>query len=371
MKLSVVIPAYNESRNLKKGVLEGVENYLEEKKGDYEVVIVDDGSTDETREIIKKLISKNNKFKLIENSHGGKAMAVMSGMLASVGEVVLFTDMDQATPIKEWDKFSPKFSAKGGPASGWDSKEFEREYRKNIKHIIDFLNGNTKKIIRELKKERDLLSHNENFEKAKEIQNKINAIELITGPFYNNTFDPDINPNFMEDLRKKEINDLREILNKNNILVENLKRIECYDISNISGVYATGSMVVFTNGEKDSQWYRRFKIKLNKGPNDFAMITEVLKRRLNHPEWPMPNLIIIDGGKGQVSSVLKVLKETNNQISLIGLAKKEETIITSDLREISLPKDSDALKLMMRIRDEAHRFAIAYHRKLRSKNFLD
>ena len=120
MKLSVVIPAYNESRNLKKGVLEGVENYLEEKKGDYEVVIVDDGSTDETREIIKKLISKNNKFKLIENSHGGKAMAVMSGMLASVGEVVLFTDMDQATPIKEWDKFSPKFSAKGGPASGWD-----------------------------------------------------------------------------------------------------------------------------------------------------------------------------------------------------------------------------------------------------------
>ncbi|MEK7209498.1 MAG: UvrB/UvrC motif-containing protein, partial [Patescibacteria group bacterium] len=265
----------------------------------------------------------------------------------------------------------PVFSAKGGPASGWDSKEFEREYRKNIKHIIDFLNGNTKKIIRELKKERDLLSHNENFEKAKEIQNKINAIELITGPFYNNTFDPDINPNFMEDLRKKEINDLREILNKNNILVENLKRIECYDISNISGVYATGSMVVFTNGEKDSQWYRRFKIKLNKGPNDFAMITEVLKRRLNHPEWPMPNLIIIDGGKGQVSSVLKVLKETNNQISLIGLAKKEETIITSDLREISLPKDSDALKLMMRIRDEAHRFAIAYHRKLRSKNFLD
>lgn len=111
MKLSVVIPAYNESGNLKKGVLDGVENYLEEKKGDYEVVIIDDGSTDETKEIVKKYILKNKNFRLIENSHGGKAMAVMSGMLASVGEVVLFTDMDQATPIKEWDKFSPKFDS--------------------------------------------------------------------------------------------------------------------------------------------------------------------------------------------------------------------------------------------------------------------
>ena len=265
----------------------------------------------------------------------------------------------------------PVFPAKGGPASGWDSKEFEREYKKTIRYIIDFLNGNTKKIIRELKKERDLLSHNENFEKAKEIQNKINAIELITGPFYNNTFDPDINPNFMEDLRKKEINDLKEILNKNNILVENLKRIECFDISNISGTNATGSMVTFTNGEKDGQWYRRFKIRLKNKPNDFAMIAEVLKRRLNHREWPMPNLIIVDGGKGQVSTAIKAIKQFSNlTIPIIGLAKKEETIITSDLKEINLPKDSSALKLIMRIRDEAHRFAIIYHRKLRSKNFL-
>ncbi|MBI2018497.1 glycosyltransferase [Candidatus Daviesbacteria bacterium] len=107
MKLSVVIPAYNEEGNLKKGVLEGVEKYLKGK--DYEVIIVDDGSADETRKIVKKYISKNENFKLIENSHGGKAMAVMTGMLASKGEVILFTDMDQATPIKEWDRFSPKF----------------------------------------------------------------------------------------------------------------------------------------------------------------------------------------------------------------------------------------------------------------------
>lgn len=249
------------------------------------------------------------------------------------------------------------------------SDEFQKEYKKTIRHIVDFLNGNTKKIIRDLIKERGALSKNEEFEKANILQNKINAIEVITGPFYKNVFDLDVNPNFLQDLRKKEISDLKEILNKNNVRVINLKRIECFDISNISGTNATGSLVVFTNGEKDSGWYRRFRIRLNKGPDDFAMIQEVLKRRLNHPEWPYPDLIIVDGGKGQVASALKVLtiKQFNNiMIPVIGLAKREEIIITSSFKEIVLPKDSDALKLIMRIRDEAHRFAITYHRKLRS-----
>lgn len=266
------------------------------------------------------------------------------------------------------------------------SIEFRKDYKKTIKHIIDFLNGNTKKIIRDLTKERDLLSINENFEKANILQNKIDAIKLITGPFYNNKFDPDINPNFIEDLRKREIDDLKEILNKNDVRVINLERIECYDISNISGTNATGSLVVFTNGEKDSKWYRRFKIKLNKGPNDFAMMQEVLQRRIKHTEWPLPNLIVVDGGKGQISSALKTIQQFSNlpaarlpagqgrqglTIPIIGLAKREETIITSNFRQISLPKNSDALKLIMRIRDEAHRFAITYHKKLRSKNFLN
>lgn len=109
MKLSVVIPAYNEEQNLKKGVLDEVERYLEKSGLDYEVIVVDDGSVDSTKDIVKKYISKNAKFKLIENSHGGKAMAVMTGMLEAKGEIVLFTDMDQATPINQWDKFLPKF----------------------------------------------------------------------------------------------------------------------------------------------------------------------------------------------------------------------------------------------------------------------
>lgn len=110
MKLSVVIPAYNEEKNLQKGVLDEVEKYLEQKKLDFEVVIVDDGSQDRTKEIVKKIISKNEKFRLIENKHGGKAMAVMTGMLESRGEIVLFTDMDQATPINQLEKFLPKFN---------------------------------------------------------------------------------------------------------------------------------------------------------------------------------------------------------------------------------------------------------------------
>lgn len=253
----------------------------------------------------------------------------------------------------------------------FDSLEFKKEYVKNIKHIIDFLNGNAKKIIRDLKKDRNVLSKNEEFEKANLLQNKINAIELITGPFYKTKLDLNINPNLTEDLREEEMHGLINILNRNNVGIKNLERIECFDISNISGTSATGSMVTFTNGEKDTSGYRRFKIRTLKTPNDFAMLEEALQRRMKHSEWPYPDLIIVDGGKGQVSTAIRTIKQFNNlTIPIIGLAKKEETIITSDLKEISLPKDSTALKLIMRIRDEAHRFALTYHRKLRSKAFL-
>ena len=110
MKISVVIPAYNEEKNLKRGVLDGMESFLGKKGLDYEVIIVDDGSTDETGELIKKYISKKDKFKLINTLHGGKAIAVMTGMLKASGEIVFFTDMDQATPITQLDKFLPKFN---------------------------------------------------------------------------------------------------------------------------------------------------------------------------------------------------------------------------------------------------------------------
>lgn len=107
MQLSIIIPVYNEKDNLKNGVLELLEKYLSSQKYTYEVVIVDDGSTDGSGEIIQKFLSKKPHYKLIKNNHGGKAIAVMTGLLASRGEIGLFTDMDQATPISEVEKLLP------------------------------------------------------------------------------------------------------------------------------------------------------------------------------------------------------------------------------------------------------------------------
>lgn len=112
VKLSVVIPAYNEEKNLKKGVLDEVLDYLGKMDFGWEAIIVDDGSSDNTKELLKKFVKKNANFHLIENSHGGKANAVIEGMLSSAGDVILFTDMDQATPIDQLDKFLPKFEEK-------------------------------------------------------------------------------------------------------------------------------------------------------------------------------------------------------------------------------------------------------------------
>lgn len=109
MKLSVVIPAYNEERNLKRSVLEDVKNYLEKSGIDYEVIIVDDGSTDSTIQLLRNFIKGKKNWRLLEIVHGGKAMAVMRGMMDAKEDIVLFTDMDQATPIDQLNKFIPKF----------------------------------------------------------------------------------------------------------------------------------------------------------------------------------------------------------------------------------------------------------------------
>lgn len=249
------------------------------------------------------------------------------------------------------------------------SDQQAKEYKSNIRHIIQFLNGQSKEVVKELEKERNQASKNELFEEAADIQKRIDAINLITSPSHN-PFEYEINPNLRSDLRSKELDELLKILKSNGVNIEKLDRIECYDISNISGTNATGSMVVFTNGEKDSSNYRRFKIKRPPKvvPNDFAMMKEVISRRLEHIEWGRPDLIIVDGGKGQISSAKKALFENDNQdIPLIGIAKREELLITSDFKTIRLSKRSEGLMLVRRIRDEAHRFAIAYHKKLRSK----
>ena len=136
MKISIVIPSYNEEKNLKKGVLDEVSDFLERKKLDYEVIIVDDGSSDSSVELIKKQISKNNKFKIIQNTHGGKAIAVISGMEKASGDIILFTDMDQATPINQLEKFLPKFDPPAG--GGYDIVIGSRSGRKGAPLVRKF-----------------------------------------------------------------------------------------------------------------------------------------------------------------------------------------------------------------------------------------
>lgn len=108
-RISIIIPAYNEENNLHNGVLKAVDAYLSQQKYPYEVVIVDDGSKDQTLDLVEKFIKDKKEYRLIKNNHGGKAVAVMTGMLESQGEIALFTDMDQATPLREIEKLLPEF----------------------------------------------------------------------------------------------------------------------------------------------------------------------------------------------------------------------------------------------------------------------
>ncbi len=159
-------------------------------------------------------------------------------------------------------------------------------------------------------------------------------------------------------------------------------RMECFDISNIQGTNAVGSMVVFDFAKPKKDAYRKFKINKKSTPDDFAMMREMLERRFKHSlqptndnlqttSWPLPDLIIIDGGKGQLNAALSVLKQYNLQIPIIGLAKRlEEIFVPGSSTPILLQKNSISLFLLQRIRDEAHRFAVTYHRKLRSKSSI-
>lgn len=154
-------------------------------------------------------------------------------------------------------------------------------------------------------------------------------------------------------------------------------RMECYDISHIQGTNTVASMVTFINGLPKKSEYRKFKVKMTEGkPDDFISMKEVLTRRLSHlgeEKWAKPDLMIIDGGKGQLSSVMEIIEELGiSGIDVVSLAKKhEEVFLPKQSEPVILPRNSSALFLFQRIRDEAHRFAITYHRKLRSKSMIE
>jgi excinuclease ABC subunit C len=154
------------------------------------------------------------------------------------------------------------------------------------------------------------------------------------------------------------------------------RRIECFDISNIQGSDTVASMVVFVDAKSRKSEYRKFKIRSVDGPDDFASMREVVERRyvrLVEEGGVMPDLIMVDGGKGQLSSAVQVLQRLGlNSIPIIGLAKRlEEVFVPEEGEPLTIPRTSSSLRLLQQVRDEAHRFAVTYHRKVRTKRILN
>lgn len=229
-----------------------------------------------------------------------------------------------------------------GTCAGLVSRE---EYMRNIRNLKLFFEGKKARILGSLRKEMAAAAKHLEFEKAEKLKRRMFALEHV------------------EDVA---------LLGEDHLAAkgERWLRIEGYDISNISGTSAVGSMVVFTrsagrgqeSGEPDRNEYRKFKIRTVTGSDDVGMLREVIKRRLKN-SWPLPDLMLVDGGRAQVNAAKMVLDETGLKIPVVGMAKgpkRKKTQIVGKL------PPGISKKTLVRVRDEAHRFAIAYHKKLRS-----
>jgi excinuclease ABC subunit C len=241
------------------------------------------------------------------------------------------------------------------------------EYKKNITKIKQILNGKKPRVISTLRKEMTGFAENLEFEKAAKARNQISALENIFS--HGTFFDYPLPPTAVGGLPllKGEINPL---LTKEGLGV--VKSLEAYDISNIQGREPVASMIRFDNGKPNKSLYRKFRIRLPEKPNDTAMIREVIRRRLAHPEWPYPDLFLIDGGRGQLNAALRQCQMSNVKCQLASLAKRfNELYIPNRKRPIPLNELPERTKnLLMHARDEAHRFAISYHRKLHRKKSM-
>lgn len=247
-----------------------------------------------------------------------------------------------------------------GPCENKITKE---EYNKHVEGIVAFFEGRYKEFEKKLKNWMYEEIKKLNFEEADKIKKRLFLLNELSKKFPMRDEE--------ELYRYGEENllfNLAKILKLKKI--PNL--IEGYDISNISGYMAVGSKVSFVGGIPYKDGYRRYKIKTVEGIDDYKMIEEVIKRRFDSEEErkEIPDLILIDGGKGHLNVATRVLKEYNLDIPVISLAKKEEKIFVQWKEEpVILPPSSPELQLLQRIRDEAHRFAISYHKKLRERYF--
>jgi excinuclease ABC subunit C len=240
-----------------------------------------------------------------------------------------------------------------GPYDGAISKA---DYKKNIRNIMMVLEGKRNGLIRRLTKEMDDAEKKNEFEKATDLRNKVFALRHINDvALMTKDFNSEKTPNAKYDMRDM--------------------RIEAYDISNIAGTSAVGSMVVFSGNQPDKSQYRKFRIKTVEGSDDVGMMKEILTRRF-HNDWPMPDLVLLDGGAGHLNMAEKLLREQLGLDVVIAAVAKGPKRKNQELRMINgkmkseIRKNLEDKNLLKYIMDEAHRFAIAYHRKTRDTNVL-
>lgn len=269
------------------------------------------------------------------------------------GKKTLNTDLS-LTPGIEIGKITPK------------------EYKKNLHNLIRYLNGDRKKLILDLEKQMKSAAALHDFEEAAKLRDEYFGLKGLKRKIIFS------DKEFLDLSSDKALLELKQLLN----LQDPPRRIEGYDISHISGTNTVASMVVFQNGASDRTAYRKFKIRSSKN-DDTASMYEVIFRRLKHQEWPFPDLIILDGASPQLSAVLGLLSAAN--IPVIGRNKSGDHTRNADVNLIIPIKqpdgrylfqskvysnDSHLAKLITRIDEESHRFAITYHRQLRSKNLF-
>lgn len=253
------------------------------------------------------------------------------------------------------------------PCIGAVTKE---EYRKKIHQVIALFHGDgAPALIAELVEKMTSLAQNLQFEDAASVRDIVSNLKAVLEParrFVNqtiNTRNTTSNPLGMETLR--------DVLGMDKLP----KTMECFDMSNISGVLAVGSMVCFKDGKPATSEYRRFKIRSKDAADDTAFMAEVLERRygrLLRENLPLPDLIVLDGGPTQVATATRIFSQMGMPpVKYVGLAKQQELIVLPDDEPILLPRDNPGLRLLQAIRDEAHRFANGFHRELRNKRIFD
>ena len=273
----------------------------------------------------------------------------------------IFPACNCKNPIKKQKRPCLRYQYKKCPGPCIEAISVE-DYAEQVKNIKLFFQGQKEELVKRLHEQMETASKELNFEKAAEIRDKIRGLELTIKNIH---FTTDPEPEIVESVKE-----LQKVLK----LQHPPLRIAGFDIGGSQTGTSAGSLVMFQNGIPKKEDYRMFKIR-TEGPNDYGMMQELIERRYTRvlkEEIEMPDLILIDGGLGQVNAAHKILNKLNLvDQPIIGIAKKEELIYRPHVsKPIKLPKDSKALWLLQRVRDEAHRFAINYHKKLRKKSTL-